>query len=297
MNKLKILVFANLTNPIHSQLRYFLMEMRKHAHVQIWSKGRWEINYVLKVLKKRGGFVPDFIFHYDFAYDYAISPRIYGLSYTGIPKGVYYFDLQTQTEERKEFVYKNKINLVFSPTKDFFFRMLPELKDKFRWLPFSINPGIFKDWQLQKNIDFLLMGNLWNAGEKYAREINRAKIFFTCGTKFNYPITKYFEVPACNTLLIAKGNKDLEELGFVKKENFVECNDDNFYDLAMYYLKHEEERKRIAINGYDLVHSRHTNSTRAVEFINTIKSYLDSNKNSNCSGSVNGNMNNLNQSL
>jgi len=188
--------------------------------------------------------------------------------------------------------------------------MLPELKDKFRWLPFSINPGIFKNWQLQKNIDFLLMGRLagtWYpfrnkvlkamgdmegfvyhehprdgkpkeeeifTGEKYAREINRAKIFFTCGTEFNYPVVKYFEVPACNTLLIAKGNKDLKELGFVNGKNFVECTDDNFYDLAMYYLKNEEERNRIARNGYNLVHSKHTNSIRAMEFINTVKSYL-----------------------
>jgi len=309
MGKLKILVFARFSQRRHRYYKDFIIELGKHAHVQVWNKDGWEINYILKTLKMKQ-FVPDFIFHYDFAYNYHISPRIYGLSNTKILKGVYYIDLQTQTAERKEFVYKNKINLVFSPYKDFFFRTLPELKNKFRWLPFSINPDVYKDWKLQKDTDFLFMGRSWGEwypfrgkvlktmgnmegfvyhkhpnegnpkeeevflGERYAREINRAKIFFTCGTKFNYPVAKYLEVPACNTLLIAKGNKDLKDLGFVNGKNFVECTDDNFYDLAMYYLKHEEERKRIAENGYNLVHLRHTNSIRVVEFINTIKSYL-----------------------
>jgi hypothetical protein len=31
--------------------------------------------------------------------------------------------------------------------------------------------------------------------EKYAREINRSKNFFTCGGNAQYPVAKYFEVP------------------------------------------------------------------------------------------------------
>ncbi len=314
MAKLKILIFANLRSERFMHFRYFLDELKRQACVQVWSKGRWEINYVLKAVKKRGNFSPDFIFHYDFAYGYALSPRIYGLSYTNIPKGVYYIDLQTQTDERREFVHENRINLVFSPTKDFFFRTLPDLKKEFRWLPFSNNPDIFKDWKLKKDIDCLLMGRSWGewypfrnevlkrmkgvkgfvyhkhpyegnvhksetyTGERYAREINRAKIFFTCGTRFGYPVRKYFEVPACNTLLIAKGNRDLEDLGFVSGENFVECNENNFYDLAMYYLGNEEKRKRIAQNGCSLVHSRHTDRIRVREFLQMVETYLSGRK-------------------
>jgi hypothetical protein len=309
MERLKILVFAKLHQPRYKFLKDFILELKRYADVRIWSEDRQEADYVLRTLEE-SDFIPDFIFYYDFAYDYVLSPRIYGLNYIDIPKGVYYIDLQTQTEERKEFVYENKIDMVFSPTKDFFFRTLPELKSKFKWLPFSINPDIFKNWKLQKDIDFLLMGRLGHPrysfrnkvlekmggmkgfvyhkppyeqkdtdeeiflGEEYAKEINRAKIFFTCGTTLNYPVAKYFEVPACNTLLIAKGNKDLRELGFINGETFIECNDENFCDLAMYYLSHVKERNRITRNGYNLVHSRHTNSVRAVEFINIIKSYL-----------------------
>jgi spore maturation protein CgeB len=315
MSKLKILVFAKLEKPVRSHFRPFLEELGRQADVQVWNKDDWEANYILKILRKRN-FSPDFILHYDFVHNYVLSPKVYGLNLTNIPKGVYYLDLQTQTEERREFVQNNGIDLVFSPTKEFFFKTLPELKDKFRWLPFSIDPDTFRDWKLPKDINFLLMGRLYMGrsfhpwypfrekvfkkmkneegfvyhshifdiksendeifiGEKYAKEINRAKIFFNCGTCFNYPVRKYFEVPACNTLLIAPGNGDLEELGFKSCENFVECDNENFYDLAMYYLSHDEERNRIARNGHNLVHSRHTDHIRVKEFLNMLKSYLN----------------------
>jgi len=74
MKKLKILVFAKLHHPTCRFLKDFIFELRKYADVQIWNKDGWEINYVLKALKKRGGFVPDFIFHYDFVYNYTLSP-------------------------------------------------------------------------------------------------------------------------------------------------------------------------------------------------------------------------------
>ncbi|MBH0231737.1 hypothetical protein H0267_16155 [Halobacillus sp. KCTC 3957] len=33
--------------------------------------------------------------------------------------------------------------------------------------------------------------------KKYALELNRAKIFFTCGSVFQYPVLKFYEAPAC----------------------------------------------------------------------------------------------------
>ena len=308
MSRHNILVFAKLNRPINRHLKDFIVELHNHANVVVWEKDGWGLNHVLKALKGRG-FSPNFIFYYDFVYRHIYAPKIYGLGWTNLPKGVYYIDLQTQTSERREFIKNNRIDLIFSPSKDFFFRTLPEFKDKFRWLPFSNNPDIFKDWHLKKDIDILLMGRVKKemhpfrtrvierfkdycgivyhkhpfdiknksgrvyTGEEYAKEINRAKIFITSGTMYRYPVAKYFEVPACNTLLMAKGNKDLKELGFISGHNFVECTDDNFYDLAMYYLENDKERERIARNGYNLVHSRHTDRVRVKEFLDMINGY------------------------
>ncbi|MBA1336864.1 MAG: hypothetical protein HPY66_3300 [Firmicutes bacterium] len=309
MAKLNILVFIKFHHPIRKHFRDFLQELNRQANVQIWGSGSWDMYYVNKLMNKRG-FKPDFIFHYDFAYGNAMAPQIHGLKYSAIPKGVYYFDIHVQTRERIQFVKDNNIDLVFCPVKEFFYKTLPELKDKFRWLPFSNNPNIYKDWHRPKDVDFMLMGRTWKEwypfrkkvvdrmsglknfvyhkhpfeaesksdvyiGEKYAKEINRAKIFFTCGTRFNYPVRKYFEVPACNTLLMAKGNNDLPELGYINGENFIECNEENFYDLAMYYLKHDDERERIAKNGYIMTHKKHTDRVRVSQFLSMIEKTLN----------------------
>ncbi|MBA1336863.1 MAG: hypothetical protein HPY66_3299 [Firmicutes bacterium] len=309
MGKLNILVFAKPNSRTFKfVLADFFMELGRQARVQVWDKDNWDTYYILKVMRNRG-FNPDFILHYDFVYNYSFAPRVLGLNRVNIPKGVYYFDLQVQKDERRRFIQHNGIDLVFCTSRDLFRREYRGLQRMFRWLPFSIDPSIFKDWKLDKTIDFLLMGNMWKGwypfrervlevmrgkrgfvyhghpwksgagknsnyiGESYAQEINRAKIFFTCGTKYGYPVKKFFEVLACNTLLIAQGNNDLEGLGFIDGENYVKSTEEDFYDLAMYFLHNRQERERIALNGYNLVHSRHTNQVRVKEFLDMVKQY------------------------
>lgn len=307
MRKLNILVFAKPNSRTFKfVLADFFMELRRQARVQVWDKDNWEMYYILKIMRNRG-FNPDFILHYDFVYNHSYAPKVLGLNRVNIPKGVYYFDLQVQRDERRRFIQENGMDLVFCTSRDLFQREYQGLQKKFRWLPFSIDPSIFKDWKLDKTIDFLLMGNMWKGwypfrervlevmrgekgfiyhghpwksgaeknskyiGEKYAQEINKAKIFFTCGTRYGYPVKKFFEVPACNTLLIARGNNDLEALGFIDGENYVKSTEEDFYDFAMYFLHNKKERERIALNGYNLVHSRHTNQVRVKEFLDMVR--------------------------
>ncbi|HOO12097.1 MAG TPA: hypothetical protein PK684_04000 [Bacillota bacterium] len=78
MPRRKILVLAKLNNKRFMHFRHFITELGKHADVVIWDKDRWEIGRILRILKGRK-FSPDFIFCYDFAYNYALAPRVYGL--------------------------------------------------------------------------------------------------------------------------------------------------------------------------------------------------------------------------
>ncbi|MEI3614747.1 glycosyltransferase family protein [Pseudogracilibacillus sp. SO30301A] len=113
--------------------------------------------------------------------------------------------------------------------------------------------------------------------ERYAKELNRSKIFFTCGSRSEHggvAVLKFFEAPACNTLLLAETNQDIEDLGFVDGENFVACTIENVVNKADYYLANEQERKRISENGYQFVHHNHTNEMRAKQMIQEIKQYL-----------------------
>lgn len=111
-------------------------------------------------------------------------------------------------------------------------------------------------------------------GELYAREINRAKMFFTCGSIYDYPLLKYFEVPACNTLLLASSFSELIDLGFVPWVHFVPINEYDFEDMAEYYLNHDNERIMIAQQGYEMVRENHSTSLRARQFVNLVRAIL-----------------------
>lgn len=216
-------------------------------------------------------------------------------------------------EARKQYIEDNNIDLIFSATKDYFRNNYSEYLDKLRWLPWSIDPQIFRDYQMYKGYDSLLMGVTYDSypfrqkvkdamkdvkgfryhsspvtgkpittwipafyfvGEKYAQEINKAKLFFACGGIAKYPVKKYFEVPACNTLLVAEANQDILDIGFKDGENFVACTIDNFKEKAEFYLKNDAERSRITRNGYNLVHSNHTHEIRAAQLLKYITDFI-----------------------
>jgi spore maturation protein CgeB len=272
----------------------------------------YEDGYLPDILKQLP-VKPDFIFHYDIGWYHFLAPHITGLHETTIPKGAFVIDSHFGEDIRKSYFDSNQIDLIFSVTKTHFLNTYPEYEEKFRWLPWSINPEVFKDWKLEKSIDFLLMGLLddpqiggypfrkavlqkmkdekgfvhhahpghnigYNDGaiinEAFAQEINRSKIFFTCGSQIGYPVLKFFEVLGCRTLLLAESNQDILELGFKDGVHFIACDRTNFYNKAAFYLEQEEKREQIANNGFHFIHTNHTNEIRAKQFINEIKAFL-----------------------
>ncbi|MCM3761349.1 glycosyltransferase [Alkalihalobacillus oceani] len=110
--------------------------------------------------------------------------------------------------------------------------------------------------------------------ERYARELNRAKIFYTCGSRINaggIAVLKFFEALACKTLLLAETNLEIAELGFADQVHYVACTVDTFYEQTQYYLKNEAERQRISQAGYEFIHRHHTIDQRAIQMIEAIK--------------------------
>jgi spore maturation protein CgeB len=317
--KIKILIlirsFAE-SYPKHKPKFETIKAIEKFSEVKYWySNGN--IHEIMKILN----FTPDFIFHYDMGWEYALAPYVSGLDEVDIPKGCFVIDSHYSPPKRSNYFESNKMDLIFSTTKSHFLRTYPQFKDKFKWFPFSINSNIFKDYQLKKDIDFLLMGLVFDGGEKtghqawtpkgiylfrdevldkmrgekgfvyhphpghtapanalvnekYAKELNRSKMFFTCGSVYKYPVLKYFEAPACKTLLLAEPVPDILDLGFKDGVNFVACDRMNFYERAMYYLENENERIEITENGYEFIHANHTDDVRAEDFVNMIQEFI-----------------------
>ncbi|MBD0381565.1 glycosyltransferase [Paenibacillus sedimenti] len=308
MGKLKLL-YSTLDdeNYIHEYKKYFKSELSKQSNVEVrYITNGGNVKDILAELD----FKPDFIYIDEL---FKNCKPIQGLNNINIPIGVMYHDLHSNQNKFRKLIKEYQPELIFVHYRDYFISEFPELEHKSRWLPHFVHNELYKDYHLKKDIDYLLLGAttekyypLRNAimnkmtgkkgfvyhkhpgyryfsetekktmfiGGNYAREISRSKIFFTDDLIYKYPIKKYFEVPACKTLLLASGSQELRDLGFLDEETFVEINQKNYYKKAKYYLQNEKERMKIAQQGYEMVHTRHTTEIRVKQFLEYISQAL-----------------------
>lgn len=170
----------------------------------------------------------------------------------------------------------------------------PEIADNLYVWPNFIDPDIYHDYHLNKNIPFLITGRqhslyLWREqinhiitqsypslicphvgyddqhltsrmmyGEEYARSINASWFVPTCGSIEQEVVRKHFEIPSCKSCLITEKTASLEAAGFVDMQNCIFTDGNDLLDKLDYLFEHQDELNRITTAGYDLVHSRHT---------------------------------------
>lgn len=305
--KIKLLfITKDCSNYIEKSTIYLVEELRELTDLVIWSNDG-HIDSILSEIR----FTPDFILLNDFKSEY--SPKIHGLKYCGIPRGIIMHDLHYKRATRKKYIEKENIDHIFSIYRDKFTKWYPEYKEIMTWFPHHVPTTIYKDYHLTKDRKLLLMGstdrelyplrhviahqlkanpdfvqyshpgyrlmNHKNEGYKvendYAKEINRARIFFTCDSNFHYPVLKYFEVLGCRTLLLASGSQELRDLGFIDGKTFVEINQQNFMEKANFYLKEESISKEIVMNGAKLIEEKHSTEIRAKQLVQKIRSLLN----------------------
>ncbi|MGE5450184.1 MAG: glycosyltransferase, partial [Methanomassiliicoccales archaeon] len=283
-----------------------LLELEKHATIHLWHQPG-DINDIIRHLKIK----PDIVFINEYAE--TNCPKVTGLETLTIPYALLLYDLHYQFEARNQAIQQLKPQYIFTLYRDRFKQWYPDYQGTMYWFPHHVNINVFKDYELPKDIDYLLMGDVhqrvyplrykilqqmqdkpgfyyhphpgWRnftveersnlyIGEKYAREINRAKLFFTCDSIYKYPLLKYFEVLACKSLLLAPDSSELTDLGFISGVNFVAINEYDFEERAAYYLSHEQERLQIAEQGYEMVRALHSTEKRAIDMVNIFKEIL-----------------------
>jgi hypothetical protein len=156
----------------------------------------------------------------------------------------------------------------------------------------AVDPAVFRDLRLRRRTDvgsfgahtdkkypfriqvreFLLsqseytynrrqrVGSGGNDAAAFARELNRYVSCFTCASVYGYTVAKYFEIPACGTLLFGEKTPLLDDFGYRDGVNFVEVSPENFTEKFHHYLReiHPDDRARIAQAGRELVVGRHT---------------------------------------
>ena len=173
------------------------------------------------------------------------------------------------------------------------------------WLPHSVNTSIFKDYGLRKDYDLLQTGAIfktyelrnyvrdyfienpykryryiprpgeldktkWPVGADYAKEINKSWLSLCCGAKVNYPVIKFFEIPACRSILYTEYFNELGDLGFVENETFIQVDRNNITEQIKDIIYNSDYVDRILSNGIELIQQKHTTKTRAIELIDRL---------------------------
>ena len=229
-----------------------------------------------------------------------------------VPKVMFFNELRLSVAERIDYVNRNKIDMTLWGTLHIMNQNRKSLFKGHiaKWCPWSVNINVFKAYQQERIYDVAVLGSMkyyplrkkirdaleWRPDlkvfntarpkrgfnldpkkafihENYAKAIARAKMLI-----FNAPngaaLKKYFEGMACKTLVLAPIPIDAESLRFKAGKNFVEINEDNFVEKVLYYQKNEEERKRIALNGYRTVRKHHSSDVRARQIIKNIEELM-----------------------
>ncbi|MBB6450000.1 glycosyltransferase involved in cell wall biosynthesis [Geomicrobium halophilum] len=301
---MKLLYLAKDTRSfIDLNYSYLEQELANHCELTIWRSPE-HISSILRKIDTE----PSAIFIVN-DIGSRMEPLVKGLANTNIPVAMGVNDVHRFSKLRKSYIEKNQIQHLFSVVRDPFSDIYPEYVANMRWFPHYVETSVFREEQMEKTIDFLMMGAVndyyplrrkiletfaddhrfvyhphpgyrnykeseqerFFIGRKYVQEINRAKIFFTSPSILHYPVKKYFEVLACKTLLLAPTFPELEDLGFIPGVHFIAVNEDNFKEQAEYYLKNEEVRRHISEQGYNFVRKHHSTAVRAKQLIRDLQ--------------------------
>lgn len=176
--------------------------------------------------------------------------------------------------------------------------------------PYAIDLRHFKDLCLKRDIDVFCSGSFskmyhplrWTLREvaprhkdinfylgqghklsfkDYVRKLNQSKIF--CfdnvdakmnGERRRFAIEKWMEAMSCGMLACAPKPSYAEGLGFKDGVNFVDVGISDFMAKIRYYLEHEDERMRIARNGFETVKRLHTVEVRVKQLTDIFKKAL-----------------------
>jgi Glycosyl transferases group 1 len=96
----------------------------------------------------------------------------------------------------------------------------------------------------------------------FRRALQQSKFSFTCGSFVNWPIRKYYEIPANGCVLVCERSNGFGELGFVDKEHAVVCDGADVLDAHAWLTANMDRAQAIADAGRHLVRERHSVAAR-----------------------------------
>jgi len=187
-------------------------------------------------------------------------------------------------------------DFVFATQKQGAQMLSQALRKKVEWIPLACDPKIHKKLELTKTYDVGFVGSYGGKGS-YREELllgikaqfpnsfigsaphtKMSEIYSSSKIGINYSLNndinmRIFEILSCGTMLLTSEIKDngLSDL-FKEGEHLVTYKTkEQLIDLINYYLRHEEERRRIAKAGYKLVINHHTYHNRLTKMLEIMR--------------------------
>ena len=161
------------------------------------------------------------------------------------------------------------------------------------WLPHACDPDVHHRWDARIEHDICFIGGIvpGSERERLVSELKRrfkmfvgraylhdmARIYSESKIVFNKSLAgdlnmRVFEALSCGRLLLTDRIKNgLEELFADRRHLVLYDGLDDLIESARYYIEHEEERERIALEGQREVLSKHTYAHRAIQILRETK--------------------------
>jgi glycosyltransferase involved in cell wall biosynthesis len=168
-----------------------------------------------------------------------------------------------------------------------------EVNSKSYWLPYAVDPTIYKPHDVDVIYDVAFVGNLipglHNERIKLLNRLKKryntaifqnvwldeaARIYSSSKLVFNRSVNgdlnmRVFEAMACGRLLVTDVANGILDI-FEDKRHLVLYNDLDLEEIIEYYLVNEEERTKIAKAGMEEVRQKHTYDVRLNEMLKHI---------------------------
>lgn len=131
-----------------------------------------------------------------------------------------------------------------------------------------------KEW---KDIKFFFTEHRHDSLESYAKRINSTKIWLSTTGPANLVGTRYYEVMACNTTLLAcnRLKKVYDGLFEEDKHCFMFDTIQELQDKIHYYINNDDERNAMISHAYNHVLENHTWNNRGEEMINILTKKME----------------------
>lgn len=122
------------------------------------------------------------------------------------------------------------------------------------------------------------IGNKWVrswARTRFREALAKSKASFTCGSGLEYPIRKFFEIPAAGALLVTPVTDSMRHLGFVEGEHYIAAPPRQMIESVGGLLEHDlPAAQKIAVAGQDLVRRHHSLDARTEQLDHAISRIL-----------------------